>query len=76
MPADYSGTFGFMYSIVSESISTMNTEVKIVVIGEKGTGTNKIIDKFFEDTTSKTDGSTGERFKYVQVDALKVKIVI
>ena len=40
MPPDYSGTFGFMYSIVGESNTSMNTEVKIVVIGEKTTGKN------------------------------------
>lgn len=73
---DYTGIHSFLYSIVSENTSTINTEVKIVVIGEKGTGTKKIIDKFFEDTTSKTDSTTGDRFKLIQLEAFQVKIII
>lgn len=65
-----------MYSIVGESDTSMNTEVKIIVIGEEKTGKNLIIEKFFEDQTTTTDGSTDERFKYVQVEALRVKIVV
>ena len=53
----------------------MNAEIRIIVIGEEGKGKNMIIDKFFEDS-SKTDASTDERYKYVQVEALRVKIVV
>ena len=49
MPVDYSGIFAYMYSIVGESPYTINTDVRLVVIGEKGSGKDLIIDKFFED---------------------------
>jgi signal recognition particle receptor subunit beta len=65
MPVDYTGQQGFMYSIVQERDSSMNTEVKIIVIGEKGSGKNQIIEKFFEEGGTRTDGSTDERFKYL-----------
>lgn len=65
MPTDFSGIFGYMYSIVGESDTAMNQEVKLVVIGEEGTGKNLIIDKFFEDNNAKKDESKDERFKYV-----------
>ena len=65
MPADYTGILGYIYSIASESTQELNTEVKIVVIGEKGVPTQLLVDKFFQDSNSNTDSSTGERFKYV-----------
>lgn len=65
-----------MYSIVGESNTSMNTEIKLIIIGEEKTGKNMIIEKFLEDAASTTDGSTDERFKYVQVEGLRVKIVI
>ena len=49
MPVDYSGIFAYMYSIVGESPYTINTDVRLVVIGEKGSGKDEIIEKFFED---------------------------
>lgn len=39
MPVDYSGILGYVYSIASESTQDLNTEVKIVVIGDKGVPT-------------------------------------
>ena len=65
MPADYTGILGYIYSIARESTQELNTEVKIVVIGEKGVPTQLLVDKFFQDSSSNTDSSTGERFKYV-----------
>lgn len=38
-----------MYSIVGESNSSMNTEIRIIIIGDDRNGKNLIIEKFFED---------------------------
>ena len=51
MPADYSGVFGFMYSIVGESNTSLSTQVKLVVIGDEGSGKDRIIEKFFEESS-------------------------
>ena len=51
MPTDYSGIFGYMYSIVGESSTSLSTQVKLVVIGDEGSGKDRIIEKFFEESS-------------------------
>jgi GTPase SAR1 family protein len=76
MPTDYSGVFGFMYSIVGESSTSLSTQVKLVVIGDESSGKDLIIEKFFEESSQQTDGSTDEKFKYIEVHSHKVKVVV
>lgn len=76
MPADYSGVFGYIYSIVGDSGTSMSTQVKLVVIGEEESGKDRVIQKFFENGSQQTDGSTDERFKYIEVHGHKVKVVV
>lgn len=76
MPTDYSGIFGFMYSIVGESSTSLSTQVKLVVIGDESSGKDLIIEKFFEESSQQTDGSTDEKFKYIEVHSHKVKVVV
>jgi len=76
MPADYTGVFGYMYSIVGDSGTSMSTQVKLVVIGDEVSGKDHIIDQFFEQDSQQTDGSTDEKFKYIEVHSHKVKVVV
>lgn len=67
MPIDYSGVLGHMYSIVGEGNTSMSTQVKLVVIGDEASGKNYLMDKFFENKTMKTDSSTDEKFKHIEI---------